>query len=267
MEVDSTVTPGDIYSMLPEEESNEMHSFVSKIMKNVPGIDELMGFVTVFKHVQQMEFECIVFDTAPTGHTLKLLSFPRTMNTLLESLGSLKNNMGGMMDMMTNMMGQNGPSQEGLMSKLGDVKSVVDLVNRQFKDPDLTTFVCVCIPEFLSLFETERLVQELTNYDIDTHNIVVNQVLFPNRESPCELCLAREKMQQKYIDQISTLYEVRSLNLANLGLQNFASLFIIIRRISMSRKCPCFRRRLEERNPCKTFRSICCNHTAADMKL
>lgn len=66
-----------------------------------------------------------------------------------------------------------------MFSQLENQKKTVEKVNCQMKDPSKTTFIAVCIPEFLSLYETERLVLELANYQIDIHNIVVNQVLFP----------------------------------------------------------------------------------------
>jgi len=94
-----------------------------------------------------------------------------------------------------------------MMTKLDSTKKMIEEANKQFKNPDLTTFICVCIPEFLSVYETERLIQELTKVEMDTQNVVVNQILFPDPNQCCVLCGARAKMQNKYLDQIESLYE------------------------------------------------------------
>ena len=71
---------------------------------------------------------------------------------------------------------------------------------------DKTTFICVCISEYLSLWETERLIQELVSYEIDTHNIVINNLLYPEAGSNCGHCLTRQKAQIKYLTEYKELY-------------------------------------------------------------
>ena len=147
-------------------------SIMKDLMTSVPGIDEAMAFAELMKMVQEMNYSTIVFDTAPTGHTLRLLSFPKTMESAIGKLLDLKNRFQGLLTQVTAFMGQ---GVEAMITKLEQLKGLIDQVHNQIRNPEKTTFVCVCIPEFLSIYETERLVQELSKSEIDTHNVVVNQ--------------------------------------------------------------------------------------------
>ncbi|KAL7942463.1 anion-transporting ATPase [Trichoderma barbatum] len=194
------------------EDLNAMSGGIGGMMQDlafaIPGIDEAMSFAEVLKQVKSLSYETIIFDTAPTGHTLRFLQFPSVLEKALAKVSQLSSQYGPLLN---GFLGSNGALPNGqnlneMMEKLETLRATISEVNTQFKDAELTTFVCVCIAEFLSLYETERMIQELANYGIDTHSIVVNQLLFPKKESDCEQCNARRKMQRKYLDQYEELY-------------------------------------------------------------
>lgn len=166
----------------------------------MPGIDEATSFGEVLKSLDKYNFDLIIFDTAPTGHTLRLLNFPTIMEKGLTKLMELKDKFGGMIGQIGNMMGGQGANgggqdiQKTLFDAMDSMKTKIEDVNKQFKDEEKTTFVAVCIPEFLSMYETERLGIELAKHEIDIHNIVINQVLFPDPSQNCSKCKARRRM-------------------------------------------------------------------------
>lgn len=242
MEVDPNVEGDE----LPNAEG--MNGFVSELANAIPGIDEAMSFAEMLKLVQTMDYSVIVFDTAPTGHTLRLLQFPSTLEKGLTKMMALKNKFGGLISQITRMFGVNDEfGEDAIMGKLESMKDVIEQVNKQFRDPDLTTFVCVCIPEFLSLYETERLVQELAKFEIDTHNIVINQVIHNEEDVESKLLKARMRMQQKYLDQFYMLYEDFHITLLPLlpeevcgveALRQFSSSLLIPYRPTSAKKVP-----------------------------
>ncbi|KAJ4831302.1 hypothetical protein Tsubulata_020404 [Turnera subulata] len=158
-----------------------MDSLFSELANAIPGIDEAMSFAEMLN------------SNRPYTSALAIPDY--------FGEGTAENDMTRIFGM------DDGFGEDALLGRLEGMKDIIEQVNRQFKDPDLTTFVCVCIPEFLSLYETERLVQELTKFEIDTHNIIINQVLFDEDDVESKLLKARMRMQQKYLDQFYMLYD------------------------------------------------------------
>jgi len=205
MEIDPNASIQEMMEQNPDD-GGAMGGLMQDLAFAIPGVDEAMGFAEVMKLVKSMDYSVIVFDTAPTGHTLRFLSFPTVLEKALGKISQFSGRFAPLLSQMSGMMGMSG-NQDDMFQKLESMREVIQEVNSQFQNPEKTTFVCVCISEFLSLYETERMIQELTSYNIDTHNIIVNQLLFPKKDSNCEHCKVRNKMQQKYLDQIHDLYE------------------------------------------------------------
>ncbi|KAH8739712.1 hypothetical protein FG386_001419 [Cryptosporidium ryanae] len=176
MELDSSFED-EIESKLTEDKG-----FFSKIipdfLSSFPGIDEALGFATLMQTVRSMPYSVIVFDTAPTGHTLRLLGFPSLLEHFLYKISGFKDNISGAFQLFNSLSGRS-IEENNISSKLDELRATTISIREVFQDPLSTSFVCVCIPEFLSVYETERLIQELARQSINCSHIVVNQVMFP----------------------------------------------------------------------------------------
>lgn len=188
----------------------DVASTMGDIGTAIPGIDEAMAFGTLMNTVNDMAYDVVIFDTAPTGHTMRLLGFPDLLEKGLAIFQSLIDRFGPMASSMASSMGMSGLNVTEMAAKIEQMTHLTKHISRTFEDETKCTFVCVCIPEFLSVFETERLVQEVAKYGINVRNIVVNQIVRERDivDPACAEALykARLAMQTKYMEQIAELY-------------------------------------------------------------
>lgn len=94
--------------------------FISQFLSQAPGIDEAIVFMNLLEMAEDLKVEVVVFDTAPTGHTLKMLAFPQLVDTGLDKLNEFKGKIGGILGM----FGMNGGDNKigALFDKLTSLK-------------------------------------------------------------------------------------------------------------------------------------------------
>ena len=170
---------------------------IGSFFQNMPGIDEAFGFLSLTKEIKKMDYEVVIFDTAPTGHTSKLLSYPQLLKESYDKM--INKPMGQMFKMFMTSSVQNGNNKIiEMIERLNDL-------NYKLCDPKHTTFICIGIPEFLSVYENERFIQQLFEMNINVSGIIINQ-LIEKENCVDDFWKNRKKMQDKYIDLIHNLY-------------------------------------------------------------
>jgi arsenite-transporting ATPase len=164
------------------DEMLEKVSEFQEWLSGVPGIDEATALTSVIGHIESGTYDLIVFDTAPTGHTLKLLQLPKILQAGLDKLQSWQAKMWDVWQLMKGAV-STGPEmspaemKRAIADKLQEYKDGMEKISVILKDTSATNFMIVCIAEYLSINESQRLLSELQRNNIRVTHIVVNQLV------------------------------------------------------------------------------------------
>ncbi|MCF2137483.1 MAG: ArsA family ATPase [Candidatus Thorarchaeota archaeon] len=169
-----------------------------------PGSDEAMAFGKMLEFIGDPNYDRVVFDTAPTGHTLKLLELPDLLDSWLGKMLTLRQRISSMMSGFKAFLGGAAPEEDDSWKMLQQTKEKIRAASVMLADEKLTQFVVVMIPEAMAVFETQRLLSSLNKWSIPVSNIIVNQ-LVPENPS-CPFCTSRRRMQQSNLVDIRELY-------------------------------------------------------------
>lgn len=167
-------------------------------LADVALLDRMIDLI-VANDTARSTYDLIVFDTAPTGHTMQLLRMPEAMTTWIQALVKHRKALLEI-DYQSDEQREAALQADPVLSALERRhQRLVDLRN-YVTDRGRTSFVLVTIPERLAIDETGRAAEALRETALDIGGLVVNRVL-PDDLSG-EFYTARKAQERQYIDEI-----------------------------------------------------------------
>ena len=160
----------------------------------LPGLDEAMAFDELLKHLENPDWDVIVFDTAPTGHTLRFLALPEIIEKWADKIIKMHRLTGGIRAMMFG-----AKDGEKMREELEKFRRRVLHVRRILCDPEVTRFTLVTIPEKMGVNETIRAHASLDEFNLPVTGCVVNR-LTPDIDN--EFIKTRRKHEKNNISDL-----------------------------------------------------------------
>lgn len=186
--------------------SQGMGSISAEEMAIMPGMEMVAALFYVNMFNEQGSYDVIVMDTAPTGETLRLLSFPDVTNWYMDKvfvvvkrlLNIARFTVGKIMDMPL-------PSEE-VMDSIMEIKDNMEKVKVILEDPQVTTVRLVLNPEKMVIKETMRAYTYLCLYNKNVEALVVNRVL-PQEAGADGFFGEKLKEQDTYLQMVHEAFD------------------------------------------------------------
>lgn len=178
-----------------------------------PGAEEAAIFDRFIEVIDLVgkEYQRIVFDTAPTGHTLRLLSLPELMDRWLQGMIERRRNVNEMMRMasVVDKSLEERIKDDPVMRILLDRKQRFEKAREFLVDDKRAGFVFVLNPQQLPILETEKAISFLERNGIPVEGVIINRVLPEKTDG--EFFKKRKEVEDRYMKQIEEKFGDRVL--------------------------------------------------------
>ncbi|HEX3252459.1 MAG TPA: ArsA family ATPase [Pyrinomonadaceae bacterium] len=178
-------------TLLDEEDINELLSL------SLPGLDEVMSLFELSELDREGKYTHIIVDTAPSGHTSRLLRLPEVFARIVKTLDL----MGDKHRYIVAHFARRKPVADEVDIFLSDLNERIAAVRKLLHDREETSFSLVTIPEAMAVRETERYLQLLREQGVPVRDLIVNRV--EQEHDGCAYCHGRVRSQQPWLKEIA----------------------------------------------------------------
>ena len=170
-----------------------------------PGIEEEYMLNYILEMVEGSQYDLVVWDTAPAGHTLRLLHLPQLFLRHLEAATKFYMNLYSYFEKLKESVKLR-KGKRSLLEIISGWEDLAEKVVNFIRDPQKSDFIIVTIPEALGVRQTERIIKDFDEYELGVNHLIINYVI---QEADCNFHKIRKEMQQNYIQILKNQYSRR----------------------------------------------------------
>jgi arsenite-transporting ATPase len=170
---------------------------------SLPGMDEVMSLFELSEIDRSGAFARVVVDTAPSGHTSRMLRLPEVFARWIKALDLMSEKHRYMVAQFAR--GGRRGGADGVELFLRELTERVSAVRTMLFDAGRASFTLVTIPEAMAFEESVRYHRTLRDAGVNVTDLVVNRV--ERERDECPFCLARARMQGPWLKALAGEFE------------------------------------------------------------